>query len=125
MCTNKNYRKCVNKTPVIETCCERKMNVKSFVKLQFCQEEVREIGRKHLAVQKVICPCVTAAGNKNRHLFAKCCVLNTRVKGEQTWTAVPKGMKLFAVGSERFSVQLRASQLNPSRSYRDAILKEA
>ena len=31
----------------VETCCEE-INVKSFVKLQFCQEEVREIERTRL-----------------------------------------------------------------------------
>ena len=33
----------MNRTPAVETCCERKIYVKSFVKLQFCQEEVGEI----------------------------------------------------------------------------------
>ena len=37
-------------------------------------------------------------GMKKRHLFAKCCLLNTRVKGQQKWTAEPKGMiSFFAV----------------------------
>ena len=38
----------VNRRLVLETCCERKINVKSFVKLQFCLEEVRENERTHL-----------------------------------------------------------------------------
>ena len=37
----------VNRALVVETCCEE-INVKSFVKLQFCQEEVREIKRTRL-----------------------------------------------------------------------------
>ena len=37
----------VNRRLVLETCCEE-INVKSFVKLQFCQEEVREIERTRL-----------------------------------------------------------------------------
>ena len=39
----------VNRRPVLETCCEE-INVKSFVKLQFCLEEVREIERTRLDV---------------------------------------------------------------------------
>lgn len=35
---------------VVETCCEE-INVKSFVKLQFCQEEVREIERTRLELK--------------------------------------------------------------------------
>ena len=37
----------VNRRLELETCCEE-INVKSFVKLQFCQEEVREIERTRL-----------------------------------------------------------------------------
>ena len=37
----------VNRRLVLETCCEE-INVKYFVKLQFCLEEVREIKRTHL-----------------------------------------------------------------------------
>ena len=37
----------MNRALVVETCCEE-INVKSFVKLQFCQEEVREIERTRL-----------------------------------------------------------------------------
>ena len=37
----------VNRALVVETCCEE-INVKSFVKLQFCQEEVRKIERTRL-----------------------------------------------------------------------------
>ena len=37
----------MNKRLVLETCCEI-INVKSFVELQFCLEEVREIERTRL-----------------------------------------------------------------------------
>ena len=38
----------MNRTLVVEKCCERKINVRSFVKLQFCREEVRETERTRL-----------------------------------------------------------------------------
>ena len=42
----------MNRTLVVETCCEE-INVKSFV-LQFCQEEVREIERTRLDLTNFI-----------------------------------------------------------------------
>ena len=39
----------MNRALDVETCCEE-INVKSFVKLQFCLEEVREIERTRLEV---------------------------------------------------------------------------
>ena len=38
----------MNRRLALETCREEKINVKSFVKLQFCLEEVRENKRTHL-----------------------------------------------------------------------------
>ena len=43
----------VNRRLVLETCCEE-INVKYFVKLQFCLEEVRETKRTHLDLSIVV-----------------------------------------------------------------------
>ena len=45
----------VNRTLVVETCCERKINVKSFVKLQFCREGVREPEGTRLDLANTFC----------------------------------------------------------------------